>query len=88
MASNYRMIVTQDNALLVIASLQQQLVLVTDQLSSNMSMNSAEISQLVQQSETVKNQMKHANDKVDRFHQIEKFCQGFEDIQSRLRMKS
>ena len=77
MASDYRMTATQGNALLVIASLQQQLALVTDQLSSNMSTNSVEISQLVQQSETVKNQMKHANDKVDifelRFKQIEKF---------------
>ncbi len=77
MASDYRMTATQGNALLVIASLQQQLALVTDQLSSNMSTNSVEISQLVQQSETVKNQMKHANDKVDIFElgfkQIEKF---------------
>ena len=77
MASDYRMTATQGNALLVIASLQQQLALVTDQLSSNMSTNSVEISQLVQQSETVKNQMKNANDKVAIFElgfkQIEKF---------------
>ena len=89
MAADYRMAVTQDNALLVIASLQQQLVLVADPLSSQMVTNSSEITQLVQQSETVKNQMKHANDKVDifelRFNQIEKFCQGFEDMQSKIK---
>ncbi len=89
MASDYRTTARQDNALLVIASLQQQLALVTDQLSSNMPTNSMEISQLVQQSETVRNQMKHANDKVDifelRFHQIEKCCQGFEDMQSKIK---
>jgi hypothetical protein len=64
MATDYRMAVTQDNALLVIAGLQQQLVLVADQLSAQMSTSSSEISQLVQQFGIVKDQMKHANDKV------------------------
>jgi tRNA U34 5-carboxymethylaminomethyl modifying enzyme MnmG/GidA len=89
MATDYRMTATQDNALLVIAGLQQQLALVTDQMSAQMSSSMSEISQLVQQSDVVKDQMKHANNKVDmfelRFNQIEQFCQGFEDMQSKIK---
>ena len=67
MATDYRMAVTQDNALLVIAGLQQQLAFVSDQLSTQMSTSTLEISQLVQQSDVVKDQMKHVNNKVDMF---------------------
>ena len=78
MATDYRMAATQENALLVIAGLQQQLVIVTDQLLAQMSTSALEIGQLVQQSDVVKDQMKHANNNVDmfelRFNQIEQFC--------------